>query len=129
MIESGIRLIKYWLEVSQEEQTRRLLARIDDGRKIWKLSEMDLLSYTRWDDYSRARDEMFAATDLDHAPWYVVRSDDKKRARLNLITHLLSLVPYKDVIKKRDHPELPERQKRGKYAEPDYPFKYVPEKY
>ena len=89
MVESGIILLKYWLEVSPEEQTRRLEARIDDGRKIWKLSPMDLKSYSRWYDYSRARDEMFAATD-DFAPWYVARSDDKKRARLNIITHLLS---------------------------------------
>ena len=86
MVESGIILIKYWLEVSMEEQTRRLEARIDDGRKIWKLSPMDLKSYGRWYDYSRARDEMFAATDTEWAPWYVVQTDDKKRARLNLIT-------------------------------------------
>ena len=90
MVDSGIILLKYWLEVSPEEQTRRLEARIEDGRKIWKLSPMDLKSYSRWYDYSRARDEMFAATDTGCAPWYVVRSDDKKRARLNLITHLLS---------------------------------------
>ena len=89
MVESGIILLKYWLEVSPEEQTRRLESRIDDGRKIWKLSPMDLKSYSRWYDYSRARDEMFAATDTSWAPWYVVRSDDKKRARLNIITHLL----------------------------------------
>ena len=83
MVESGIILLKYWLEVSPEEQTRRLEARIDDGRKIWKLSPMDIKSYSRWDDYTRARDEMFAATDTAWAPWYVARSDDKKRARLN----------------------------------------------
>ena len=88
MVDSGIILIKYWLEVSPDEQTRRLEARIDDPRKIWKLSPMDLKSYSRWYDYSRARDEMLAATDLPFAPWYIVRSDDKKRARLNLITHL-----------------------------------------
>ncbi len=85
IVDSGIILLKYWLEVSAEEQTRRLEARIDDGRKIWKLSPMDLKSYSRWYDYSRARDEMFAATDTPWAPWYVVRSDDKKRARLNII--------------------------------------------
>jgi len=85
--ENGIILLKYWLEVSMEEQTRRLEARIDDGRKIWKLSPMDLESYSRWYDYSRARDEMFKATDSSWAPWYVVKSDDKRRARLNLITH------------------------------------------
>src|SRR6266850_1587013 len=97
VIESGIILLKYWLEVSMEEQTRRLMARIDDGRKIWKLSPMDLESYSRWYDYSRARDEMFKATDTAWAPWYVVKSDDKRRARLNVITHLLSRIPYKKV--------------------------------
>ena len=93
MIESGIILLKYWLEVSQEEQTRRLEARIDDGRKIWKLSPMDLESYSRWYDYSRARDEMFAATDTAWAPWFVARSDDKKRARLNIITTFSARFP------------------------------------
>ena len=87
-------LIKYWLEVSQEEQTRRLTARIDDGRKTWKLSQMDLDSYGRWYDYSRARDDMFAATDTETAPWYVANSNDKRRARLNIISHILDLVPY-----------------------------------
>ena len=96
IVESGIILLKYWLEVSEDEQTRRLEARIHDGRKIWKLSPMDLQSYSRWYDYSRARDEMFAATDTSWAPWFVVRSDDKKRARLNIISHLLSQIPYKD---------------------------------
>ena len=96
MVESGIILLKYWLEVSPDEQTRRLEARIDDGRKIWKLSPMDLKSYSRWYDYSRARDEMFAATDTAWAPWFVVRSDDKRRARLNIISHLLGRIPYKE---------------------------------
>ena len=95
IVESGIILIKYWLEVSPEEQTRRLEARIDDPRKIWKLSPMDLKSYSRWYDYSRARDDMFKATDTPWAPWHVVRSDDKKRARLNAISHLLSQIPYR----------------------------------
>ena len=90
MVESGIILLKYWLEVSPEEQTRRLKARIDDGRKIWKLSPMDLKSYSRWYDYSRARDEMFKATDTSWAPWYVAKSEDKKRVRLNIISHLLA---------------------------------------
>src|SRR5499427_7493769 len=90
VVDSGIILLKYWLEVSPEEQTRRLEARIDDDRKIWKLSPMDLKSYTRWYDYSRARDDMFQATDTAWAPWFVAHSDDKKRARLNVITHLLS---------------------------------------
>ena len=97
IVESGIVLIKYWLEVSPEEQTRRLEARIDDPRKIWKLSPMDLKSYNRWYDYSRARDDMFKATDTPWAPWRVVRSDDKKRARLNTIAHLLSQIPYEEL--------------------------------
>ncbi|BDG01455.1 polyphosphate kinase 2 [Anaeromyxobacter oryzae] len=129
MVESGIVLLKYWLEVSQDEQTRRLQARIDDGRKIWKLSPMDLESYSRWYDYSHARDEMFAATDSPFAPWYVVRSDDKRRARLNVIRHLLSRIPYKDVTRREKRPKLPERQKRNGYVEPGYPYKYVPEEY
>jgi len=127
VVEEGMILLKYWLEVSPEEQTRRLEARIDDGRKIWKLSPMDLQSYTRWDDYSRARDEMFAATDTAWAPWYVAKSDDKNRARLNVITHILSRVPYK--VAPREKVKLPKRKKEGKYESPDYPFKYVPEKY
>jgi polyphosphate kinase len=125
IVDSGITLIKYWLEVSPEEQTRRLEDRIDDGRKLWKLSPMDLKSYSRWYDYSRARDEMFAASDTPFAPWYVVRSDDKRRARLNLITHLLKQIPYKDV--KREKIKLPDRQKRGGYREPEYPFKFIKE--
>jgi polyphosphate kinase 2 (PPK2 family) len=127
MIESGIILVKYWLEVSPEEQTRRLMGRIDDGRKIWKLSPMDIKSYTRWDDYSRARDEMFAATDTGWAPWYVANSDDKKRARLNIIKHLLSRVPYEDTP--REKVKLPDRKKLGKYRSPDYPINYIPEVY
>jgi polyphosphate kinase 2 len=125
IVESGITLIKYWLEVSSEEQTRRLEDRIDDGRKIWKLSPMDIKSYDRWFDYSRARDEMFQATDTAWAPWFAVRSDDKKRARLNLITHLLGRIPYKSVP--REKVKLPKRQKEGKYKEIDYPFKFIPE--
>jgi polyphosphate kinase len=127
MVEDGIILLKYWLEVSMEEQTRRLEGRIDDGRKIWKLSPMDLESYSRWYDYSRARDEMFEATDTAWAPWYVVRSDDKRRARLNVITHLLSKIPYKKV--RTDKVKLPKRQKAHGYREPDYPFKFIPEKF
>src|SRR4029077_15475314 len=94
MVDDRILLVKYWLEVSADEQTRRLESRIDDPRKIWKLSEMDLKSYARWDDYSRARDDMFAATNTSWAPWYVAHTDDKKRARLNIITHLLGQIPY-----------------------------------
>jgi polyphosphate kinase 2 len=127
MVDSGVKLIKYWLEVSPEEQTRRLENRIDDPRKLWKLSPMDLKSYSRWYDYSRARDDMFAATDTGFAPWFVVRSDDKRRARLNLIRHLLSQIPYKEV--KRDKIKLPDRQKRGGYREPEYPYKLVDEVY
>jgi len=127
MVDSGIILIKYWLEVSPEEQTRRLESRIGDGRKIWKLSPMDLKSYSRWYDYSRARDEMFAATDTDFAPWYVARSDDKRRARLNIITHLLRKVPYKSAP--REKVKLPKRQKAGGYRERDYPYRYVKERY
>jgi polyphosphate kinase 2 len=127
MVESGIILLKYWLEVSPEEQTRRLEGRIDDGRKIWKLSPMDIESYDRWDDYSRARDEMFAATDTPWAPWYVAISNDKRRARLNIIAHLLSKVPYKKVPSEKV--KLPKRQMGKKYKSPDYPFKFIPEEY
>jgi polyphosphate kinase len=124
--ESGILLIKYWLEVSPEEQTRRLEGRINDTRKIWKLSPMDLKSYSRWYDYSRARDDMFKATDTPWAPWHVVRSDDKKRARLNTIAHLLSSIPYEELP--RDKVVLPKRQKAHDYVEADYPYKYIPER-
>ncbi|HZV83264.1 MAG TPA: polyphosphate kinase 2 [Geobacteraceae bacterium] len=127
MKESGIILLKYWLEVSDEEQTRRLSARIDDGRKIWKLSPMDLKSYNRWYDYSRARDEMFTATDTPWAPWFVTVSNDKKKARLNIISHLLSKVPYEEIP--HEKVKLPKRQQPGDYREPDYPYKYIPEVY
>jgi polyphosphate kinase len=127
MVDSGIVLVKYWLEVSADEQTRRLEARIDDPRKIWKLSPMDLESYSRWYDYSRARDEMFAATDMPFAPWYVVRSDDKKRARLNLIRHLLGQIPYQELPYERV--ELPARQAPDGYREPALSLKLVPEVY
>jgi polyphosphate kinase 2 len=108
MTDAGIILVKYWLEVSADEQTRRLESRIDDPRKVWKLSGMDLKSYTRWDEYSRARDEMFAATDTPWAPWYVAHTDDKKRARLNVITHLLGLIPYEPLHQPKVH--LPKRK-------------------
>jgi polyphosphate kinase 2 (PPK2 family) len=124
-VEEGIIILKYWLEVSPEEQTRRLKGRINDGRKIWKLSPMDLQSYSRWDDYTRARDEMFAASDTSWAPWYVAKSDDKKRARLNIITHLLGRIPYKEVP--REKVKLPNRKALGKYKSPDYPMKFIPE--
>ncbi|SIT35721.1 conserved hypothetical protein [Paraburkholderia piptadeniae] len=127
IIGSGIILLKYWLEVSEDEQTRRLQARITDERKTWKLTPMDLRSYSRWYDYSRARDDMFAATDTEQAPWHVVRSDDKKRARLNLITHLLNSIPYKTMP--REKVKLPKRQKPEGYRELNRPLRYVPEKY
>ena len=126
MIKSGVILLKYWLEVSPEEQTRRLSGRIDDGRKVWKLTPMDLKSYDRWDDYTRARDEMFAATDTDYAPWYVARSEDKKRVRLNVISHLLEQIPYKKLPAEKI--KLPHR-KIGRHAAVDHPFRYVPEKF
>jgi polyphosphate kinase 2 len=124
-VEDGIILLKYWLEVSPEEQTRRLEARIDDGRKIWKLSDMDLKSYSRWYDYSRARDQMFLASDTSWAPWYVVHSDNKRRARLNVLSHILSKIPHEELP--RSKVELPKRQKRGDYKDPDYPFRFIPE--
>ncbi|MGH9870000.1 MAG: polyphosphate kinase 2 [Candidatus Polarisedimenticolia bacterium] len=127
MVESGIILVKYWLEVTQEEQTRRLEDRIDDGRKIWKLSPMDLMSYNRWYDYSRARDEMFAATDTDIAPWHVANSDHKRRARLNIISDLLTRIPYKQVSRPRV--KLPKRQKPGGYREPDHSSLFIKERY
>jgi polyphosphate kinase 2 len=127
IVNSGVLLFKYWLEVSQEEQTRRLESRITDGRKHWKLSDMDLKSYSRWYDYSRARDAMFRATDTAVAPWYVVRSDDKRRARLNVINDLLNRIPYESMPRKEV--TLPKRQKPEGYVEPDYPYKYVTEKF
>ena len=126
MIQNGIILIKYWFEVSQEEQTRRFRARIDDGRKIWKLSPMDLESHRRWYDYSRARDDMFLATDTSFAPWYIVNADDKRRARINCISHLLSMIPYEDI--KREAVKLPKRQKPHGYVEPrNRRYNIVPE--
>lgn len=125
MTHSGITLLKYWLEVSPEEQTQRLKSRITDGRKIWKLSPMDLKSYNRWFDYSRARDDMFSITDTAHAPWFVVPSDDKPKAQINTITHLLSQIPYEEIPHEKI--TLPVRQKPGKYQAPDYPYKFVPD--
>ena len=113
IVSSGIILIKFWLEVGKEEQERRFNARIEDPLRQWKLSPMDVNSWTRWYDYSRARDAMLEATDTESAPWYIVRSDDKKRARLNCIAHLLSLIPYKKVP--RDKVKLPKRSDKGKY--------------
>lgn len=125
MVDSGILLFKYWLEVSPEEQERRLRARIDDGRKIWKLSNMDLKSFTRWDDYTRVRDEIFAATDTAWAPWFVARSDDKRRARLNIVAHLLAHIPYKRVP--RAKPKLPKRHITTAHKAHRLPLKIIPE--
>jgi polyphosphate kinase 2 len=125
MAEDGILLLKYWLEVSPAEQTRRLESRMNDPRKIWKLSDMDLKSYRRWYDYSRARDAMFAATDTAWAPWYIAHTDDKRRGRLNIITHLLSQIPYKPLTP-RDI-ALPRRQPAHGYTQPDLPLHYIPE--
>ena len=127
MVDSGIILLKYWLEVGQEEQTRRIESRINDPRKVWKLSPMDLKSYSRWYDYSRARDDMFAATDSEFAPWHVADSNDKKRARLNIISHLLEQIPYDSPRRKRVR--LPAREKRSGYREPDHSHQYIPATY
>ncbi len=127
MVESGIQLIKYWLEVGSKEQTRRLKSRMEDPRKIWKLSDMDLKSYSRWFDYSRARDAMLAQTDTAWAPWFVAHTDDKKRGRLNIISHLLSQVPY-EPLEQREI-KLPRRQRAGDYSEPDLPLRHIPEPY
>jgi polyphosphate kinase 2 len=124
MVDSGIHLLKYWLEVSEEEQTRRLESRINDPRKYWKLSDLDLKSYGRWFDYSRARDAMFAATDTAWAPWFVAHTDDKKRGRLNIITHLLSQIPYKPLPK--PDVTLPKRQRPNGYVRPNLSLRYIP---
>jgi polyphosphate kinase len=124
MTDSGILLFKYWLEVSPDEQTRRLESRIHDPRKVWKLSDMDLKSYTHWYDYSRARDEMLARTDTTWAPWYIAGTDDKKRARLNIISHLLSQVPYEPL--ETHDVKLPRRQEPDGYQEPDLTARHIP---
>jgi len=126
MVDSGIILVKYWLEVSAEEQQRRLEDRVDDGRKTWKLSPMDIKSYHRWDDYTRARDAMFKASDTPWAPWFVARSEDKKRVRLNLISHLLEQIPYENLP--LEDVKLGKRR-IGKVKAANYPFKYVPERF
>ncbi|MGB7979165.1 MAG: polyphosphate kinase 2 [Candidatus Nanopelagicales bacterium] len=126
MVDSGIILIKYWLEVSPQEQTRRLTGRIDDPRKVWKLSPMDVASYEKWDDYTTARDAMFAATSTAWAPWFVAHTDDKKRGRLNVISHLLSHIPYEHVP--ADDVKLPKRKVKA-VAPPADTFQAVPEKF
>jgi polyphosphate kinase 2 len=128
-VDAGIILMKFWLEVGQEEQRRRFEARIEDPLRQWKLSPMDLESYARWYAYSRARDLMLEATDTKEAPWYIVRTDDKRRGRLNCIAHLLSLIPYKDVP--REKVKLPKRSDKGEYDD-QATLKgrtFVPEKY
>ena len=125
LVNDGIILIKYWLEVSMAEQTRRFEDRIEDGRKIWKLSPMDLESHRRWYDYSRARDAMFVASDTNESPWHVVHSEDKMRARLNCINHLLNQIAYEEVP--QEPVKLPPRQKPKGYVEPNYPFQVIPE--
>ena len=127
IVDSGVILLKYWLEVSPEEQTRRLQSRFEDGRKIWKLTPMDLKSYNRWYDYSRARDEMFMATDTNFAPWRVAPSNSKKAVRLNIIGDILKSIPYKALP--REKIKLPARQKAGDYVEPNYPYKVIAQTY
>ncbi|HZM53338.1 MAG TPA: polyphosphate kinase 2 [Vicinamibacteria bacterium] len=128
LVRSGIQLVKYWFSVSDEEQEKRFQARLEDPTKHWKLSPMDLESRSRWVEYSRAKDEMFSHTDIKQAPWFVVEADDKRAARLNLISHLLSLVPYKDI--EREKIALPKRQKDGTYVRPPMTDQtFVPRKY
>ena len=127
MVDSGIILLKYWLEVGQGQQTRRIESRINDPRKVWKLSPMDLKSYSRWYEYSRARDEMFARTHTEFAPWHVADSNDKKRARLNIISHLLEQLPYDSPP--REPVVLPAREKRSGYREPDHSHRYIQARY
>lgn len=123
IVDSGAILLKYWLEVGEKEQTRRMQERITDPRKIWKLSPMDLKSYSRWYDYSRARDDMFRATDTAWAPWYAVHSDDKRAARLNIISHILASIPYE--APPRDKIKLPKRQKSDGYEEADFARNWI----
>ncbi len=125
LVSQGIILLKYWLEVSKKEQHKRFLARIKDPSKRWKLSPMDLESHRRWYDYSRVRDAMLAATDTAASPWYIVPSDDKKRARLNCIAHILGSIPYEEIP--YSPPKLPQRQKRKGYIEPKQTHRTVPQ--
>jgi polyphosphate kinase 2 len=124
---NNIILIKYWFEVSMEEQHQRFMKRIKDPMRQWKLSPMDLESHRRWYDYSRARDAMFAATDTRQSPWYVVQADDKMRARLNCIAHLLSVIPWKKVHQSKV--VLPKRQSAKGYKEPEWKYHYITQKY
>ncbi|QZA82462.1 polyphosphate kinase 2 [Deefgea piscis] len=126
MIDSGIILLKYWLEVTPEEQERRLRDRIDDGRKTWKLSPMDILSFNRWDDYTTARDEMFKYTDTEFSPWFIAHSEDKKRVRLNVLSHILAHVPYEDLPQEKV--KLPKRKIKVS-SNTEHPLRIVPEKF
>jgi len=127
IVDSGVHLLKYWLEVDPDEQTRRLESRINDGRKIWKLSPMDIKSYTAWNEYTRARDDMITTTHTAFAPWHMARSNDKKRARLNIISHLLASIPYKSP--KREKVKLPKRKIDSSYRQPDFSENFIPERY
>jgi polyphosphate kinase 2 len=127
IVNSGIILVKYWLEVTQEEQERRFESRINDPRKTWKLSPMDVEAASRWFDYSRARDDMLLATDTQFAPWHILDSNDQRRGRLNCISHFLSLIPYKEI--KGDRIKLPKRQKRKGYVDPERTYRHVPSRY
>ncbi|MEO8205704.1 MAG: polyphosphate kinase 2 [Chthoniobacterales bacterium] len=127
IIDSGVQLVKYWFEVSEKEQTKRFMDRLNDPLKVWKLSPMDLQSHKRWYDYSRAKDAMFAATDTKVSPWYVVPADNKREARLNCISHLLSLIPYKHLSGERV--KLPTRQKPKGYKAVKHSYRIVPRKY
>ncbi|WP_434778408.1 polyphosphate kinase 2 [Neisseria sp. Ec49-e6-T10] len=127
IVNSGIILLKYWLEINMDEQKRRMLSRMNDPRKTWKLSPNDIKSYSKWYDYSRARDKMIAASDSSWAPWFIADANDKKRARLNILSHILSEIPYEKIPTKTV--KLPHRQKKGDYTEPNYYYRWVPEKF
>ena len=127
IIDSGIILVKYWLDVSMENQAKLFEERNVDPRKIWKLSPMDVEAQRRWYDYSRARDAMFRMTDTNESPWYVVNANDQRRARLNCIAHFLSLIPYEEVP--HETVKIAKRQGKGNYKEPDYPYRRVPERF
>jgi polyphosphate kinase 2 len=127
IVNSGITLVKYWLEVSEEEQQRRFESRLNDPRKTWKLSPMDVKAASRWYDYSRARDDMLLATDTQFAPWHILDSNDQRRGRLNCISHFLSLIPYKEI--KHEKIKLPKRQKRKGYVDPERTYRHVPSAY
>jgi polyphosphate kinase 2 (PPK2 family) len=127
MTNDGIILLKYWLEVSPENQTKRIEERIEEYVKVWKLTPMDMQSYTRWDDYTKARDSMFEISDTEENPWYIVDSNDQRRGRLNCIAHLLSLIPYEEVP--HTPVKLPKRKVGSSKLDPNHDYHLVPEKY